>query len=225
MMESKGEKLPLAVDGKRGEEDEEEVERAVAVQRLKGRRRPIGCCCGIMVGFTLVLAIVCIILAVTVFKVRNPRVTVNSVAVDGFHVKVDLMGFKLDANVTLDLNLSVKNRNKASFKFGNSTAQLYYRGTNVGEALIPAGKINADETINMNTTVKIDAGRLILNGHLMGDVSSGIFPLSTFTRISGRVNVLNIFKHHAVSSSFCNVSIAISNGTVVNEHCSDSLKL
>uniref|UniRef100_A0A0D6QXF2 Late embryogenesis abundant protein LEA-2 subgroup domain-containing protein n=1 Tax=Araucaria cunninghamii TaxID=56994 RepID=A0A0D6QXF2_ARACU len=226
MRESKGEKLPLAVDGKsnRGEEEEEEVERAVAVQHLKRRRRRIGCGCGIMLAVILVLAIVCVILAVTVFKVRDPKVTVNSVAVDRFNLHLDLNGLNLEVNVTLDLNLSVKNRNKASFKFGNSTSQLYYRGTNVGEALIPAGKINADETINMNTTVRIDADRLISNGDLIGDVNSGMFPLSTYTRIAGRVNLLNIFKHHAVSSSFCNISIAIRNGTVLDEHCSDSLK-
>ncbi|GLJ54168.1 hypothetical protein SUGI_1160810 [Cryptomeria japonica] len=204
---------------------EEKIEQEQELRRRTRRRRWMVCCCGTSLATVLVVALVCVILAVTVFKVRNPKVIVKSVSLDQFQWNMDLLGGKFDLNVTLDMSLSVKNRNRASFKYGNSTAQLFYRGINCGEAQIPAGKVGADRTMEMNTTVTILADRVISSPHIVNDILSGFLPLSTSTSISGRVNLLNIFKHHAISSSFCNMTIAIVNRTIHSEKCSYGFKL
>eukprot|EP01018_Ginkgo_biloba_P000534 Gb_17477 [translate_table: standard] len=187
-------------------------------------RRPI-LCSAITIGILCLIALLFVILAVTVFKTKNARITVNSVKLDDIHVSLDWLRLRVNLNVTLNMDLSVKNPNKASFKFTNSTTLLYYRGATVGQALIPAGKILADRTLNMTTKLTILADRLLTDSNLLSDARSGIFPLSTSTRISGRVNVLNVFKHHAVSYTFCNVSVFIWNQTIRNSECTYKTKL
>lgn len=218
-METKEERklstIPLSVDGDKG--DAELLHRR--------RKRRILCCCGSTVTLLLLLVIVFVILALTVFKKRDPKVTVNSMALDHFEFKFDATKFKLDLNVSLDLNLSINNPNKASFKFGNSTTQLLYRGTNIGEAKVPADKIGSDSTITMNVTVTLLADRLLSNGNAISDALAGSFPLSTWTRIAGRVNFLNIYKHHAVSYSVCNMTIAVPAGTLTSQNCTHTIKL
>lgn len=212
--ERKLEQLPLSVDGGKGEAE---------LLRRRKKRRII--CCGSTVALLLLLVIVFVILAFTVFKARDPKVTVNSVALDHFEFKFDASQLKLDLNVSLDLNLSIKNPNKASFKFGNSTTELLYHGTNIGEAKVPADKIGSDSTLTMNVTVTVLADRLLSNGNAVSDALSGSFPLSTWTRIAGRVNFLNIYKHHAVSYSSCNMTIAVPAGTLTSQNCTHSIKL
>jgi len=218
-METKEERklstLPLSVDGNKDD----------AGFLRRRRKRRILCCCGSTVALLLLIVIVCVILGVTVLKQRDPRITVNSVSLDHFEFKFDTTLFKLDLNVSLDLDLSIKNPNKASFKFGSSTTQLYYRGTNVGEAELPADEIGSDSTLRMNTTVTILADRLLTNSNAINDAMNGSFPLSSSTRISGRVNVLNIYKHHAVSFSYCNFIIAVPEGSLRSQECKHTIKL
>lgn len=52
---------------------------------------------------------------------------------------------------------------------------------------------------------------------------SGLIPVSATTRVSGRVNVLNIYKRHAVSYSWCDMSVFIANATLASFHCRYSL--
>lgn len=218
-METKQERdlstLPLSVEGNKSDPG----------FLHRRRKRRMLWCCGSTVALLLLLLIVCLILAFTVLKPRDPRLTVNSVSLDQFEFNFDATLLKLDLNVSLDLNLSIKNPNKASFKFSNSTTLLYYRGTNVGEARVPADKIGADSTIRMNITVNVLAGQLLSNGNAISDALAGSFPMSTWTRISGRVNFLNIFKHHAVSYTSCNTTIAVPAGSIITQECTYTVKI
>jgi len=218
-METKDERklstLPLSVEGNKSD----------AGSFCRRRKRRILCCCGSTVALLLLIVLVVVILVVTVFKPEDPKVTMNSVSLDHFKFNFDPVRMKVELNVSLDMNLSIKNPNKVSFKFGNSTTLLYYRGTNIGEASIPAGKIGADRTLRMNSTVTVLADRLLSNGNLISDALAGSLPLSTASRISGRVNLLNIYKHHAVSNTYCNISIAVPAGVLKSQECTYSVKL
>ena len=70
-------------------------------------------------------------------------------------VSFDLTKFKVYINVTLDADLSVKNPNKAGFKYSNSTAFLKYQGQLVGKLPIPADQISASETKPMSVSLTL----------------------------------------------------------------------
>ncbi|XP_058075236.1 uncharacterized protein LOC131223751 [Magnolia sinica] len=170
-------------------------------------------------AFVLFVLLILLILGFTVFKPKHAITTVNSVKLSGMQVSLDPINLRVDLNVTLDLNISVKNPNPASFRFGNSSTLLYYRDGIVGEAGIPAGEILSHKTMDMNATLALMADRLVLDSNVYSDVLSGTLPLKTSTRIAGRVTVLNVFKHHLVSYTYCDLSINVWNRTVGKSDC------
>ncbi|PPD91281.1 hypothetical protein GOBAR_DD11771 [Gossypium barbadense] len=128
--------------------------------------------------------------------------------------------FRVLLNATLDVDLSIKNPNKVGFKYRDSNAQLNYRGQQIGEAPIPAGKISADQTVPMNLTLTVMADRLIYNSRFFSDVTTGgVLPLYAVTRISGKVNVMNLFKIQVESSTTCDFTVFLSNSSVGDQNC------
>ncbi|CAN6575921.1 unnamed protein product [Malus baccata var. baccata] len=185
------------------------------------RRRTCRNVCLAATAAVFVATIVLVILCLTVFKAKNPTTTVNSAVLKDLDVSLNIPRVSVDVNLTLGVDLSVKNPNKVGFKYKNSTASLNYRGTQVGEAQIGSGKISADQTKPMNVTLTIMADRLLgKSSELFSDVRAGTLPLNTFTKISGKVIVLGIFKIHVVSTSSCDFSI-----DVEQEQCMELSKL
>ncbi|KAI7997450.1 Serine/threonine-protein phosphatase PP1 [Camellia lanceoleosa] len=94
---------------------------------------------------------------------------------------LDFMRLRVNLNVSLDVNLSIKNPNKVGFKYTNSSALLKYRGEVVGDVPVPAGEISAGETLPMNMTLTVLADRLLSNSDVYSDVMSvwGIEVLRT----------------------------------------------
>ncbi|KAL0929048.1 hypothetical protein M5K25_000988 [Dendrobium thyrsiflorum] len=189
---------------------------------IRNRRRR---CILISLAIFLFIVLLFVILGVTVFRVREATTTVNSVKLGGFKAGFNLPNLGVDLNVTLDLDLTAHNPNHASFRYGESSAELFYKGAQVGEAAIPPGQINAGGSERMNVSVTIFAGRLIGDSALYSDVLSGSLVFQTTTRIPGRVSLLGIFKHHIVTYSSCDVTVNVSSRTADNSNCRYKAKL
>ncbi|KAK0584720.1 hypothetical protein LWI29_017612 [Acer saccharum] len=186
------------------------------------KRRNI--CMGILVGIIVIIIIV-VILAFTVFKAKRPVIQIDSIALDDLSVSLDIARLRVNINVTVDTDISVKNPNKVGFNYAPTSALLNYKGQLIGEVPIPAGKISAGETAGMNLTLTLMADRLLSNSDLYSDVLSGALPMNTYTKISGKVSILNVFKVHVVSSSSCDFTVNISNRTVGDRQCKYKTKL
>ncbi|KAH7865847.1 hypothetical protein Vadar_011967 [Vaccinium darrowii] len=178
--------------------------------------------CLVVIAVILGLVLLMVILGLTVFKPKHPVTTVNSVALKDLNVDLT---FTKHLNVTLDVNLSIKNPNKVGFKYTDSSALLNYRGQEVAEAQIPGSEISAGKTVTTNLTLTILADRLILNSTLYSDVISGTLPLSAFTRISGKVHILKIIKIHVVSYTTCDINIDTEHRSLINQTCQYKTKL
>ncbi|TKY69019.1 Late embryogenesis abundant protein [Spatholobus suberectus] len=181
--------------------------------------------CLTVTGVVIAIVLLIVILALTVFKAKHPVTTVESVKLEDFHVGLDIAKLKVDLNVTLDVDVSVKNPNKVGFKYSDSTAHLNYRGQLIGEVPVPAGEISSGETKGFNLTVTIMADRLLSDSQLYSDVTSGTLPLNTFVKISGKVSILGSIKVHVVSSTSCDFAINISTRAVGNQECQYKTKL
>ncbi|KAJ7961024.1 Late embryogenesis abundant protein [Quillaja saponaria] len=177
--------------------------------------------CGVIIGIVLLI----VILAFTVFKAKRPVNTVDSVTLQDLNVGLDVTRLRVDLNLTLDVDLTVKNPNKVGFKYSNTTALLNYKGQLIGEAPIPEDKISAGEKKGMNLTLTILADRLLSNSELYSDVLSGKLTMNVMVRIKGKVNILSIFKIHVVSSSSCDVTINLSNRSIADQVCQYKTKL
>lgn len=187
-------------------------------------RKPRNICLAVILGL-IGVAIVMVILGFTVFKPKHAVTKVDSIGLKDVKVSLDVLRVSVHLNLTLDVDVSVKNPNRAGFKYGTGSALLKYRGETVGEASIPAGDISPGETIGVNLTLAILADRLLSNSNAYSDVASGTLPLNTYTVMSGRVYILKVIKHHLVSYTSCDLIIKVFNRTVSNSVCKYKSKL
>ncbi|XP_021767560.1 uncharacterized protein LOC110731947 [Chenopodium quinoa] len=190
-------------------------------EKRRKRRRCWLVALGVVIGLVLLFSI----LGATVFKAKRPVTTVKSVSLHDMDVSFDALRMKVHLNVSLDASITVKNPNKVGLKFSDSSAFVDYRGQMVGQAPIPAGQISAGETLPMNLTLTVMADRLLSNSQpVISDLLAGTLPLTTRTRISGKVTLLFI-NIHVVSSASCNLNISVSTRSISDSDCTYNTRL
>ncbi|XP_073049266.1 uncharacterized protein [Primulina eburnea] len=185
------------------------------------RRKRYICLC--LIAFILGLGLLCLILGLTVFKPKRPTTTVDSITLSDVDFSVNLLPLRVSINLTLDTGVTVRNPNRVSFKYSNSTCYLRFKGNDVGEVPLPAGSIGARDTRGLNLTLSLMADRLLSNSEFYSDVVSGTLPLQTYLRISGKVRIL--FSFHVVTYSNCDLIIDLGSQRIVNQSCHYRSKL
>ncbi|KAJ9148078.1 hypothetical protein P3X46_030173 [Hevea brasiliensis] len=189
--------------------------------------------CIVATIFLLFLVIIILIVFFTVFKPKDPKISVNAVQLPSFAVSNNTVNF------TFSQYVSVKNPNRVSFSHYDSTLHLLYSGSQVGFMFIPAGKIDAGQTQYMAATfavqsfplssspdAAVNVGPTFSNGGFGGGpgVNSGFrvgptMEIESRIQMVGRVRVLHIFTHHVEAKAGCRVAIAVSDGSVLGFHC------
>ncbi|KAJ0971493.1 hypothetical protein J5N97_019452 [Dioscorea zingiberensis] len=181
-------------------------------------RRRCVLCCATCTTVLVLIAIIIVILAFTVFKVKEPKMTMNSMTIQGLSAitrSSSASGF----NVTVVADISVKNPNAASFKFGSSTTSVYYKDGLVGLAYGPPGNARAHRTFRVNVTVDVMGDQLVGDVDLMAEVMGGVVGMKSSTMVGGRVKILGIFKHHVDVMMNCSMSIAVLNQSILDQNC------
>lgn len=201
----------------------------------KRRRCAVRCCacCGVTV---VALGLLVLILALTVFKVKDAVMTMNSIAVDGVNVGFleALDGRPLTVNATVTADISIKNPNAASFRFRNSTTEFYYGGQTVGVAYAPSGNARAHRTVRMNVTVDVFADRVIAVAAGYPNVTLDVLQgspvsvnLTSYTAVKGRVSVWGIYKKNMDMRMNCTMTleyVLLQRQEITNKVCKASVK-
>ncbi|KAI3742802.1 hypothetical protein L1987_60498 [Smallanthus sonchifolius] len=207
------------------EKKEEQPLRSVADNHSrKHKRRRCIIICSSVIGVILTITLILLILSLTVFKAKKPVLTVNSVALQDFDVSVTPLPLRVSLNLSLALGISIKNPNKVSVKYQSSSTSLRYKGREVGDVPIPAGKIGVDGTEDLNLTLTIFADRLVTDSEIYKDIIGGNLALSSYTRIKANVRVV-FFHIHVTSTSDCDVNIDIGSRSIPNQTCHYKNKL
>ncbi|KAJ3680976.1 hypothetical protein LUZ60_015465 [Juncus effusus] len=192
----------------------------------KTRRR---CClytCLSLLFLLILLIIIVVILIFTVFKVRDPTISLTSTRLSGIAPRVTLPAFSIDLNITLDIIVTVKNPNRASFTHGTGQTNLLYRGTQVGQAVIEPGRIPDHGSGPVRLTLTLEADQFADKlGNLITDVLNGSISFDSNTTIPGRVTILGFIKHHAVAKSTCHVEIGVPDMKVKSQDCDSKTTL
>lgn len=212
--------IPLAPSRIHPTSDEE-----AQTHKTTNRRRRIKLCVCISTSLILLIVIVIVILAFTVFKVKDPKVTTNEITITNLNTQLTQFPTpQVKINMSMLVNMSIKNPNIASFKLGNSTATVYYRGVAVADAQIPPGLVKARKTTGMNVTAVVMADRLASNSDLLTDVMKGEMNMSAYLVIPGRVKILFIKKHAEVRMN-CTIKVNISSREIQDLSCQRKVKL
>ncbi|KAJ0052280.1 hypothetical protein Pint_02057 [Pistacia integerrima] len=173
--------------------------------------------CGIVTAiFIAILVIVITTLSLTIFKPKDPDITANPVGLRNISFS--------SLNVTIDMMVTIDNRNYGSFKFQNSTAYINYRGDIVAEVPLEEELVPARGKINITTSAVIEAEKLIINPNFWNDVEAGSLNMTSTATLHGQVNVFKIFKLHARTVSICSITIWIDTQSLESK-CRSKVKL
>ncbi|KAB2603902.1 hypothetical protein D8674_041442 [Pyrus ussuriensis x Pyrus communis] len=191
--------------------------------------------CIVATIFLIFVVIVILIVYFTVFKPKDPKISVSAVQLPSFSTQNSTVSF------TFAQYVSIHNPNRAPFNHYDSTLQLFYSGSQVGFMFIPAGKIEAGQTQFMAANFAVQsfpvsdpnrASGMVQNpmGPTFGDGFSGLsgtgagpsgpaMQIESRLEMAGRIRVMHFFTHHVEAKSECEVSIAVSDGSVLGFHC------
>ncbi|KMZ65521.1 harpin-induced like protein 29 [Zostera marina] len=177
-------------------------------------------CCASLV---ITIAIVIIILAFTVFKKKDPTITVNDITITGVSPDIDLPSLSIDFNITLSVNSTVYNPNRASFKHYPGTVDIFYREADIGYVIVEEGTIpeRGSEEVMSNVTLTVDSfGQMNLTEYLIRDLLGGEIKFDTTARIPGKVTILGFVKVNIVAKSVCHIVVGIPTFEVKEQKCS-----
>ncbi|KAJ1405965.1 Late embryogenesis abundant protein [Sesbania bispinosa] len=191
-------------------------------ERQTIRMRKFIRCCGCVTAIIVIFVVILIVLAFTVYNVKEPEVKMNGVTLLNATLASLLFNRTLtnDNNITLLADISVKNPNAFTFRFGNTTTTVYYDGKGIGQGTTAPGKAKARRTMRFNVTMEIMAKELLDNPNLVNDLKDQAFNISSYTRIDGKVKILNLIKRKVVVDLNCTNQYNYTTGLITHgENC------
>ncbi|RYR69090.1 hypothetical protein HN51_011013 [Arachis hypogaea] len=168
-------------------------------------RRIRRCCvivCAIMV---VVISVIIVTLFLTVFRARDPKVSIHAVDLDKFDL--------FEPNVTtvpLGMIITITNPNYGTFYYKNSTGYLNYHEMMIAEASIDPGSVPARSTVNVSATAGVMSEKLMGHEKFFEDIALGGLNFTATATLPGKVvALLNIIKVKATVDIWCDVSFNI----------------
>lgn len=182
-------------------------------QRLRGKARLY---IAIALLLLLSLAIVVTVLSQTVFKFRDPNVSVHNVKVQNMSLTFDML---LSLSVSADVQ--VENSNYYDFKYDNSTVVLTYREKQVGDEKLPGGIIRSRSVAVIPAVIAVEAVKILVTG--LQDMTSGVASFVLDAVVPGKIKLAEIYKRRVTAILHCDVEIFISNQTLKHNICKQSI--
>lgn len=165
----------------------------------------------ICIACTIILVIIIIVLAVlyfVVFRPKDPNIQVPTMQLLSLY-PVGYPVATTSANLTLNLQVSMYNPNKATFYVQDGgIACLFYYGTQVGFTPVPTGSVPGESFSTFSVPLTVQGSAPLQGPNLIADISDGILQVSTSVTIVGKVTTLNLFTHHSDVVSKCNVNVS-----------------
>ncbi|KAF6991239.1 hypothetical protein CFC21_008346 [Triticum aestivum] len=181
-----------------------------STQYLRRKRRCLLCCGGCCVATAVIVGILILALSLTVFKVKDPRLTMNGVSLAALRAGPGTgLADPVAANATLTADVSIENPNIASFRFSPSATEVYLGGRTVSVAYVPGGRVGAHGSVRMNVTVDILGDRLSGAVNATGLLLGQAYDLTTYTEMGGTVKVLGIYKKDLEIRMNCSVTVEV----------------
>ncbi|GFY81881.1 hypothetical protein Acr_02g0001210 [Actinidia rufa] len=170
-----------------------------------------------IIAFVIFQTGIIVLFTFTVMKFRTPKFRMRPASsFDTFDVQQATPSF----NLRMNAQFGVRNTNFGPFKYGNTTIHFYYKGTEVGSATVRNSKANFRSTKKVNVPVDlVMPSNLANNSDLASDISSGILPLTSQSRLNGKVEIMFIFKKKRTANMNCTMEVNISTKQLQNVKC------
>ncbi|KAG5535734.1 hypothetical protein RHGRI_023482 [Rhododendron griersonianum] len=164
-------------------------------------------------AFVVFQTAIIVLFSLTVMKVKTPKFRVRSATFGNFDVQPTNPSFALNVNA----QFGVKNTNFGPYKYDSNTVYFYYNDVQVGSTVIPKSKANFLSTKKINVAVDLTSANISSNTSLASDLNSGTLPLTTKSRLSGKVELMLIFKKKKSVDMNCTMDVNISTRELQNQ--------
>ena len=160
--------------------------------------------CGVIALFTL-----------TVMKFRTPKFRMRSVnSLETINAQASSF------NAKLSTELGIKNTNFGPYKYGASNVVFHYKGEQVGSAIIPKSKADFRRTKKVKVEVDLTAPPSRAgSSEWASAINSGVLPLTSQSRLTGKIEIMFIFKKKRAINMNCTMDLHISSKQLQNINC------
>lgn len=149
----------------------------------------------------------------TIMKFKTPKFRVTSATFETFDVEPSSF------NMRMDTEFGVKNTNFGRFKYGNTTVDVYYWDTKVGEAFVERGQAKWRSTKRFSVELDLSSANITNNSQLASDINSGVLPLRAQSRLRGKVTIMFIMKTNKNANMNCTMNLSIPTRQLQNFEC------
>ncbi|KAK9293296.1 hypothetical protein L1049_021288 [Liquidambar formosana] len=164
-------------------------------------------------AFAVFQTIVILVFSLTVMRIKSPKFRVQSARIE------NLTTINGALSMTFYAQVGVKNTNFGHFKYENSTIAFAYRGIPVGEATVVKARAKARSTKKIDVIADLASSILSSNSEFASDISVGILPLTSQSRLNGKVHLMKIMKKKKSTQMNCTMEVNIVAQTIQNLKC------
>ncbi|XP_041029012.1 late embryogenesis abundant protein At1g64065-like [Juglans microcarpa x Juglans regia] len=183
---------------------------------MKGEGKRNTKCLAYIAAFIVFQTIIILVFALTVMRVKSPKVRFGDVVVESFtpsSTNSSSFDMRLVAQVT------IKNTNFGHFKYDSSNATILYGDTPVGSAVIPKGRAKARKTQRFKVTVDVTSASLSGNANLTNDIGYGVLRLSSQAKLSGKVHLMKVIKKKKSGQMSCTMAVDLAKRAIQDLKC------
>ncbi|XP_062074463.1 late embryogenesis abundant protein At1g64065-like [Humulus lupulus] len=174
--------------------------------------------CFIYVFATIVaLGLVLLVFSLIVLRPKSPDVKIRSVTVKSLHYATSPWP---SVNATLVAELSIKNPNFGPYSFDASSARILYGGQKIGERRFTKGRTATKGTSRFSVTMDVRSSRLPEGANNMtSDLNNGVFKISSYARISGKVQLIKIINNRKTREMKCSMTLVLKTKRIKDLRC------
>ncbi|TQD75330.1 hypothetical protein C1H46_039145 [Malus baccata] len=191
-------------------------ESAVTADPAELKRNKRMRCLLYIVVFAVLQVVVITVFALTVMKIKSPKFRVRSASLSQYEVgSVTNPSFNLE----MDVQFGVKNTNFGHFKYKDGIVEFDYRGTKIGQTNVYEERAKARSTRKVEASVDLSSNGLNANSQLASDISLGIIPITSTSRLEGKIHLMKVIKKKRSAHMNCTMDIVLATRSIQNIVC------
>ncbi|KAL2331826.1 hypothetical protein Fmac_019407 [Flemingia macrophylla] len=154
--------------------------------------RGVKICLVVSLLFLIIVTILIVALAFTIFKPKNPDITVHPLGLE--NLDISLLP-NLTLNVSVGMLITIENPNYGSFEYTNSTGYVNFHDTVIAEVPIEADLVPARSQINVSTSADFMVAKLINDPNFWSDVMDGTLIFTSTATLPGKAHPPHVSFH------------------------------
>ncbi|KVI10157.1 late embryogenesis abundant protein At1g64065-like [Cynara cardunculus var. scolymus] len=171
--------------------------------RRKTRRR----CLLSVVIIAAFVAVIILLFSLTTGRFRTPKFRVRSATFGTFEVANSTTNPSFD--IVMNTEFGIRNKNFRRFRYRSTTVDFYYRDRKIGEGFVWNEKVNSRDTRKFTVPVMLSSTNVTSSSELRNDLNSGVLPLRSRSRLTGKFKILVVFRKYKHVNMDCSMDLVI----------------